>query len=149
MKNNPVRIISAGLLGGFLGNGVLGGIFSLPLVKSILYDPSLQSKLFIDVTPGRDIPISVAGLVVLSIVHAWLFAMFLPSLPGGTRLKKGLFWGVTIWLMYWVFQEWFIYHTLLMEPFILNFLELAILLAGSLVEGVVISFMVARPVVQK
>lgn len=149
MANNFGRVLAAGLLGGFLGNGVLGGIFSLPPVKSILYDPSLQSKLFIEVTPMRDIPVSVAGLVILSIIHALLFDTFRPALPGETWLKKGLFWGVTIWLMYWVFQEWFIYHTLLMEPLILNALELIILLFGSLVEGVVISFMVARPTLQK
>jgi len=46
--------------------------------------------------------------------------------------------------MFWVFQEWFIYHTLLGEPLALNLLELAILLAGSLVEGLVIAFILAR-----
>jgi hypothetical protein len=68
----------------------------------------------------------------------------MPSLPGKTWLKKGLFWWVTIWLMYWLFQEWFIYNTLLGEPLILNVLELAILILGSLVEGVVIEFFLAR-----
>lgn len=52
--------------------------------------------------------------------------------------------GLTIWLMYWLFQEWFIYNTLLGEPFILNLLELTILILGSLVEGVVIAFFLAR-----
>jgi hypothetical protein len=46
--------------------------------------------------------------------------------------------------MYWLFQEWFIYNTLLGEPFILNALELAILMLGSLVEGIVIAFVLAR-----
>jgi hypothetical protein len=63
-----------------------------------------------------------------------------PSIPGRTWVKKGLFWGMAIWAMFWVFQEWFIYHTLFGEPIILNLLELAVLLAGSLVEGLVISF---------
>jgi hypothetical protein len=49
-----------------------------------------------------------------------------------------------IWLMYWLFQEWFIYHTLLGEPLFLNLLELSILIVGSLVEGIVISFFLAR-----
>jgi hypothetical protein len=60
--------------------------------------------------------------------------------PGKTWVKKGLFWGFVIWLMYWVFQEWFIYHTLLLEPIALNLFELAILLAGSLVEGLIIAY---------
>ena len=133
------RVIVAGVLGGFLGNGVLGALFSSPPVKRILYDPALQSRLFIEVTPTRNIPLSVAGLVVLSVVHAWLFSVFSPSIPGRTWGRKGLFWGLTIWLMYWLFQEWFIYHTLLGEPWFLNLLELALLLVGSLVEGVVIA----------
>ncbi|MDA8180298.1 MAG: hypothetical protein M0T69_12345 [Deltaproteobacteria bacterium] len=135
------RIIPAGLLGGVAGNGVSGVLFSSPPVRQVLYAPALQSRLFIDVTSIRDIPLSVGGLVVLSIVHAWLFSLFSPSVPGRTWLRKGLFWGLTIWLMYWVFQEWFIYHTLLGEPWFLNLLELALLLGGSLVEGIVISWM--------
>jgi hypothetical protein len=46
--------------------------------------------------------------------------------------------------MFWLFQEWFIYHTLLGEPLILNLLELSILLLGSLVEGAIIAFFLAR-----
>lgn len=35
MKAQIVKIISAGLIGGFIGNGVLGALFSLPLVRAI------------------------------------------------------------------------------------------------------------------
>lgn len=144
MKNDAVRILVAGLVGGFIGNGVLGALFSSPPIQSILYNPEWQSQLFIEITPKRNIAVSVAGLVILSIVHAWLFSVLMPSVPGKTWLKKGLFWGLTIWLMYWLFQEWFIYNTLLGEPLLLNALELIVLLSGSLVEGVVIAFFLAR-----
>jgi len=144
MKDTWVKIVSAGLLGGFLGNGILGAIFSLSPVRAILYDPSIQSRLFIEITPLRNIPVSVAGLIVLSIIHSWLFSIFKPSVPGRSWMQKGMFWGLVIWLMYWVLQEWFIYHTLLGEPILLNLLELAILLAGSLAEGIVIAFVLAR-----
>ena len=142
--NNPLKIVVAGLVGGFIGNGVLGALFSSPPIQTILYNPELQSQLFIAITPERNIPVSIAGLVILSIIHAWLFSVLMPSLPGKTWLKKGLFWGLTIWLMYWLFQEWFIYNTLLGEPLILNVLELTILIMGSLVEGIVIAFFLAR-----
>jgi flagellar biosynthesis protein FliQ len=46
--------------------------------------------------------------------------------------------------MYWLSQEWFIYHTLLGEPLLLNILELSILLTGSLVDGLIIAFFLAR-----
>jgi hypothetical protein len=140
MKNGAVRVVIAGLLGGFIGNGVLGALFSSPPVQSVLYDPAWQSALFIEITPKRNIPVSVAGLVILSILHAWLFSVLQPSIPGRTWLRKGLFWGVTIWSMYWLFQEWFIYNTLLGEPLLLNVLELSILMLGSLVEGAAIAF---------
>ncbi len=144
MRHSAGSVFVAGLAGGFLGNGVLGAVFSLPPVKAVLYDPSLQSRLFIEITPLRNIPVSVGGLVVLSVIHAWLFSVFSPSVPGSTWIRKGLFWGLTIWLVYWVFQEWFIYHTLLAEPLLLNLLELSLLLAGSLVEGLTISFVLER-----
>lgn len=141
---HAVKILVAGLVGGFMGNGVLGALFSSPPIQSILYDPAWQSPLFIEITPKRNIPVSVAGLVVLSVIHAWLFSILMPSIPGNTWLKKGLFWGLTIWSMYWLFQEWFIYHTLLGEPLILNIVELTILMLGSMVEGIVIAFFLAR-----
>ena len=146
MKVHMAKAVLAGLLGGFVGNGVLGMLFSIPLVRSVLYDPAIQSRLFIDITPIRNIPVSVAGLVVLSAIHGWFYAVLSQAIPGGTWVRKGLFWGFLIWAMYWLFQEWFIYHTLLQEPLILNLLELVLLLAGSLIEGLIISFMIERKV---
>ncbi|MBI3345193.1 MAG: hypothetical protein HY028_10135 [Gammaproteobacteria bacterium] len=142
--NTGTRIVIAGLAGGLVGNGVLGVIFTSPPVHALLYDPALQSALFIELTPQRNIPLSVAGLVVLSIVHAWLFQILQPSIPGKNWVGKGMFWGGVIWVMYWLFQEWFIYHTLLGEPWLLNFLELAILLIGSTVEGLIIAYILGR-----
>ena len=143
-RNGAVKILVAGLVGGFIGNGVLGVLFSCSPIQAILYNPGWQSQLFIEITPKRNMPVSVTGLFILSIIHAWLFSVFMPSIPGKTWLKKGLFWGLTIWLMFWLFQEWFIYNTLLGEPLLLNALELAILILGSLVEGIVIAFFLAR-----
>lgn len=142
--NTGTRIVIAGLVGGFVGNGILGAIFASPPVHALLYDPALQSALFIELTPQRNIPLSVAGLVVLSIIHAWLFWVLQPSIPGSNWVRKGLFWGGVIWAMYWLFQEWFIYHTLLNEPWLLNLLELAILLIGSIAEGLIIAYMLGR-----
>jgi hypothetical protein len=46
--------------------------------------------------------------------------------------------------MFWLFQEWFVYHTLLMEPLWRNAFELVLLLMGSLVEGAVIGLLGPR-----
>lgn len=130
---------AAGMLGGFLGNGVLGILFSSQAVRDVLYDPTIQSALFLEVTPHRNIPLSVAGLVVLSAIHGWLYIQFASSIPGSRWWRKGLFWGAVIFAMYWLPQEWFIYHTLLGEPLILNLVELSLLSVGCAVQGLVIA----------
>ena len=142
--NKSLTIIIAGLIGGFIGEGIMGGLFMSPPINSILYNPEIQSQLFIEITPDRDLLKSIAGMVILSIAHAWFYSIFIQSIPGKTWIKKGLFWGFTIWLMYWVFQEWFIYHTLLNEPILLNLLELTILLLGSLAEGIIIAWFLKK-----
>src|ERR1043165_8034300 len=135
------RMILAGLIDGFLGEAFLGALFGNSFTQSILYDPALQSPLFIQMTTQRDFPLSIAGLIVLSVIHSALYAVLAPALPGRTWIGKGLFWGLTIWLMYWVFQEWFIYHTLFREPLILCMMELSFLLIGSCIEGLAIAFL--------
>jgi len=139
MKNKTIKIIYSGLLAGFVSEGILGALFMSPPIQKILYNPDWQSKLFLEVTPTRDLFASIAGLVILSISHSWLFYVLQKSIPGKNWIYKGLFWGLAIWLMYWVFQEWFMFHTLLLEPLLLNLVELTILLVGSFIEGLIIS----------
>ena len=127
------------MLGGFVGNGVLGILFSSDVLRSVLYDPTIQSALFLEVTPQRDIPLSVAGLVVLSAIHGWLYARFVTAIPGHGWCQKGASWGAVIFAMFWLPQEWFVYHTLLGEPLLLNLLELTVLSIGSIGEGIVIA----------
>lgn len=137
--NKYLKVIAVGLTAGFISEGILGAIFMAPPVQKLLYNPNIQSEIFIQLTPTRDLFPSIAGLIILSVAHSWLFSVLQQSIPGKTWVKKGIFWGFTIWLMYWVFQEWFIYHTLLKEPILLNLVELVILFLGSVVEGLIIS----------
>lgn len=130
---------AAGMLGGFVGNGVLGMVFSSDALRSILYDPAIQSPLFLQVTSERNIPLSVGGLVVLSAIHGWLYALFSQAMPGRSWPQRGIFWGAVIFAMFWLPQEWFVYHTLLGEPLLLNLLELTVLAVGSAAEGLVIA----------
>lgn len=138
------RAALAGIAGGFVGNGVLGALFTSEAVRGVLYNPAFQSDLFLSVTPQRDVAYSVIGLVLLSAIHGLLFVVFFESLPGKTWIGKGLAWGATIWAMFWLFQEWFVYHSLLGEPPALAAFELLILLGGSFVEGIVIAALLGR-----
>jgi hypothetical protein len=139
MKPTNLRFILAGLLAAFVANGFLGVLFSSSIVQTILYDPQLQSELFLTITPTRNIPVSVAGLIALGGIHGYLFRMLESSLPGNILWKKGVAWGVFIWATYWLAQEWFIYITLLGEPIMLALFELLILFCGSILEGVLIA----------
>lgn len=142
--NNLLRGLVGGWVGGFAGNALLGALFLSPWIRTILYDPSKQSDIFLTLTPQRNMAISVVGLVILSGIHGLLFSVLQQSIPGANWIRKGLWWGVAIWAMYWLFQEWFIYVTLLGEPISLAMVELVILLLGSLVEGVVVARVVTR-----
>lgn len=137
-------LILAGWMGGFAGNVFFGVIFSSPWVKNVLYNPAWQSQLFLDITPQRNLAVSIVGLIVLSGLHGLFFQLFKSSIPGRSTLQKGLFWGLTIWAVYYLFQEWFIYITLLREPVALALVELVILLIGSLIEGMVIALAVEK-----
>ncbi len=133
------KIIYTGIIAGFVCQGILGALFMSPPIQYLLYNPAWQSDLFIDITPSRNLIKSIVGMVILSIAHSWLYDVLKASIPGHNWVRKGLFWGFTIWLMYWVFQEWFIYHTLLNEPLLLNLLELVLVFIGSIAEGLIIS----------
>lgn len=143
--SSVMRALIGGWAGGFAGNALLGALFSAPWVRRILYDPEVQSATFLALTPQRDIAVSVAGLVALSGIHGLLFSVLRPSIPGSGWVRKGVSWGVITWAMYWLFQEWFVYVTLLREPLPLAAVELAILLLGSLVEGLAIARILDGP----
>ena len=51
-NNSALKILLAGLVGGFVGNGVLGALFSSPPIQSILYNPEWQSQIFTEITPN-------------------------------------------------------------------------------------------------
>lgn len=140
-----VRIWTAAILAGFISEAFMGLIFTSQAIKGLLYNPKLQSEKFIEITSSREVSLTttIIGMILLSGIHSWLFSILHESIPGQTKLKQGLFFGFMIWLVYWLFQEWFVYHTMLGEPILLTLLELAILLAGSLIEGIIISFMVS------
>lgn len=149
MKNRPnFKFVWVGLASGFVGNGILGMLFSIPFIKAILYNPLIQSDVFIQITPTRNVPTSVIGLIILGIIPTYLFMRLSRSIPGTGWFSKGVFWGFSIWGMFWVMQEWFIYHTLLQEPLILNFLELALLLIGSIAQGLLISYFYKKEILE-
>lgn len=139
MRSRWWRAAIAGWVGGLAGNALLGLLFTSAPVVAVLHDPAWQSRLFLDLAPTRNVLVSVAGLVVLSGIHGCLYELVRASLPGRTWMRRGMVWGLVLWALYWLPQEWFIYVTLLREPLSLAGLELVILGLGSVVEGIIIA----------
>lgn len=136
---DALAALVSGWAGGLVGNALLGVLFSSGWARSILYDPNRQSDLFLTVTPLRNVPVSVVGLIVLGGLHGVAYVMVRPVLPGIGWIRHGFAWGVAMWVVYWIFQEWFVYVTLLAEPVGLALFELVLLLAGSILNGLVLA----------
>lgn len=132
-----VRWWFAGSAGALAGQMVLGLLFTSGAVRQVLFDPTRQSAAFLELAPTRDIPLSVAGLVVLGGIYGWLAMLVASRYPRASAAVRGLRLAALVWCVYWLPQEWFIYHTLLREPLGLCGLELVLLALGSLVTGLV------------
>jgi hypothetical protein len=137
-----IKILISSFIAGFIAEGFMGAAFSGGPARSILYDPDIQSRLFIEITPTRNLAYSIFGLLVWSSFHGFVFKRFLPLIPGSNQIQKGIFFGIGIWFFYWLPQEWFMFHTLIREPILLCLLELCILIIGSIIQGVILALFI-------
>jgi hypothetical protein len=137
------RALAAGLAGAVaFFAGLL--LFFGP-AQGILTDPELQGakmlRVFFEIEPlPRPFvhPVMLAGLVTFGLIHALVFAVIQPSLPG-RGWRKGLSFGVVLWLLMVLWFEFFMVWNVLGEPLPLVALELALWLGVNLVEGVAIA----------
>lgn len=138
------RALVAGLAG---GAAFLAALFLLfGPAQTILADPRLQSpkllKVFSELEPlprsGTDPAWVAAGVVAFGVLHGLLFALLAPALPGW-GWRKGLSFGVVLWLTMVLWFEFFLLWNVMHEPPLLIGLELALWLAVNLIEGVVIA----------
>ncbi len=68
-RNRLAVILLAGIVGGFVGNGVLGALFTSAPIHALLYNPAWQSPLFMEITLQRDL---LLGSLVEGVVIAFL-----------------------------------------------------------------------------
>ena len=144
----PVRIIAAGILGGMAASLAVLVLFRLIGFEywGILTNPEYQSPKLLKVwTEIEPIPLAVnhpgiitLGFVILSILHAFVFAIIRQGIPG-EDLKKGIIFGLIIWLFSYVFFEFFTPWNMFGEPLYLVGLELLFWIGVALSEGIVIA----------
>jgi hypothetical protein len=146
-----VRTVVAGVTGGlalnaamlltfrFLGFGWNGG--------GILLDPSIQSPKLIAVwTQIQPLPLVVsnpgpiiAGLILFGLIHSFMYRWLSSGWPRGIR-ARALRFALLVFILSYVFWEFFTPFNQFGEPFPLLILELGFWAIIALVEGIVIAF---------
>ncbi len=144
----PIRVIIAGILGGMAASLAVLILFRLIGFEywGILTNPEYQSPKLLKVwTEIEPIPLAVnhpgiitLGFVILSILHAFVFAVIRQGIPG-EGLKKGIIFGLIIWLFSYVFFEFFTPWNMFGEPLYLVGLELLFWIGVAFSEGIVIA----------
>jgi len=144
----PTRVIVAGVLGGLAGSLAVFVLFRLIGFEywGILLNPEYQSPKLIKVwTEIEPIPLAVnhpgvmtLGFIVLSVLHAFVYTKVRQGIPG-EGWKKGLSFGLLIWLFSYVFFEFFTPWNMFGEPVALVGLELLFWIGVAFSEGVVIA----------
>jgi len=155
MRTSHARTLLAGVAGGFamnlmmlltfrfIGFGVHGG--------GILLDPGLQSrKLIVVWTELEPLPLVVSrpapiilGIIVFGIIHAYLYRWLSPSWPEGFA-KRGLRLAAIVFLMTFLFWEFFTPFNQFGEPFGLIAIELSFWALIALADGLAISAVMER-----
>jgi len=155
MKPSHARTLVAGAFGGvamniamlitfrFIGFGVDGDGF--------LLDPSIQSHKLIAVWTAieplplvvtRPAPIAV-GIVLFGIIHAYLYRWIHPAWPGGA-VKRALSFAWLIFLLSFLFWEFFTPFNQFGEPLGLIAIELCFWAVIALADGCAIAMVMER-----
>ncbi|WP_345973972.1 hypothetical protein [Sulfurimonas sp. HSL3-7] len=155
MKPTHARTVLAGIAGGLAMNIVMLLTFRLLGFGSngdgILLDASTQSKKLIAVwTEIEPIPLVVdspapiiVGIVIFGIIHAYLFRWLSETWPKGI-VNRGLRFGGLVFVMTFLFWEFFTPFNLFGEPLHLIALELLFWGLIALSDGLAISVLMHK-----
>jgi hypothetical protein len=154
-KPSHVTTFLAGIAGGFAMNLVMRATFRLIGFgwngEGILLNPSLQSQKLIAVwTELEPLPLVVTqpapiilGIILFGIIHAYLYRWLSPLWPTGV-FQRGLRFAVLVFLMTFLFWEFFTPFNQFGEPFILIGLELLFWALIALGDGLAVSTIMER-----
>jgi len=134
----------AGLVGAFVSAILVGILYTAS--SPILFNSQLQSAKVLAVYNSirplplltTNMPAFLVGYVAVSMIRTFVFAWLYRGIPG-TGIRKGLSWGLIIWLIATVFSEFYTAVNLLAEPLFLVAFELVLQLPAYMGEGVVVA----------
>jgi hypothetical protein len=133
--------------------GLAGAITSMVLVavlytaaNPILFNPAYQGAKVIAVYQSiQPLPLLTsnpaalaAGWILVSMVRTLVFAWFYKGIPG-TGIRKGIAWGIAVWLTVVLFSEFYTAINLLGEPLYLAAFEMFLILWAFIGEGSVVA----------
>jgi hypothetical protein len=139
MAMNAAMLLTFRLLGfGWDGDGIL------------LNSPSQSQKLIAVWTELEPVPLVVdtpgpiiVGILLFGIMHAFLFRWLSPAWPAG-RVKKGLLFSMLVFVMTFLFWEFFTPFNLFGEPLHLIVLELLFWALIALADGLTIAAVIGK-----
>lgn len=138
-----IRILRAGAAGAVAWWA--GLIFIFGAAQGVLASPALQSAKLNAVYELPPLPrIAVdpwllpAGIAVIALVHASVFAFLRPALPQGL-VRRGLAFGAVAWALMVPWFEFYLPWNLFLEPTLLVLLEMLIWAAILSLVGMAIS----------
>ncbi len=155
MSASHLRSVLAGVAGGCAMNLVMLMTFRFIGLgtdgKGILLNPEFQSRKLIAVwteleplplVVNRPLPI-ILGIIGFGIVHAYLYRWLCPSWPTGVA-KRGFRFALLVFVMTFLFWEFFTPFNQLGEPLGLIALELVFWALIALADGFAISAITER-----
>jgi hypothetical protein len=155
MKPSHVRTLLAGIAGGIAMNLAMLLTFRLlgfgVNADGILLDPSIQSSKLIAVwtqieplplVVSRPLPI-VLGLLLFGVAHAYLYRWLRPAWPSGVA-RRGASFALLVFVMTFLFWEFFTPYNQLGEPLPLIALELGFWAVIALADGLSIAAVMER-----
>ena len=155
MKPSHVKTFLTGIAGGFAMNIAMLLTFRFigfgVNADGILLDPSIQSSKLIAVwTEIEPLPLVVSrpapiifGIILFGIVHAYLYRWLSPAWPTGI-VRRSLSFALLVFLMTFLFWEFFTPFNQFGEPVGLIAIELCFWAIIALADGFTISIIMER-----
>jgi hypothetical protein len=141
--------IRAALAGAIASLALTGILYTAAM--PLLFNAQYQSKKVLDVYQTlqplplltTDIGAFLAGSIIVASIRNLVFTKLYNGIPG-VGVRKGLAWGLAVWLIMILYAEFYTAVNLLGEPLYLSAFEAAFQIPAYLAEGVVVAIIYRR-----
>ena len=124
---------------------MLYGLFMNPVSQKIIFSESLDQSpklvaVWTQIDPVPQVTSLIPALIITPAIFSFFFAVLYDSIPGHSKIKKGLAYAIILWGTIAVFFELFTPLGLFGEPLHLLAYELGFWFVGMVTAGMVLSF---------